>query len=64
MWTPPSPLECTYFMDGPLQNSLTMSSQTMHTLVGERYNLCNHFLRLSGFPDLFGKVFLTTFKFS
>ena len=27
-------------------------------------NCCTYFLRLSGFPDLSGKVFLITFKFS
>ena len=36
----------------------------MYTLIGELYNWHNYFLRLLGFPDLFGKVFLITFKFS
>ena len=27
-------------------------------------NFSNYFLRLSGFPDLSGKAFLITFKFS
>ena len=36
----------------------------MCTLVKEISNWYDCFLRLSGFPDLFGKVFLITFKFS
>ena len=35
----------------------------MCTLVKEIYNCCDYFLRFLGFPDLFGKVFLITFKF-
>ena len=34
------------------------------TLVEKILNCCDCFLRLSGFPDLCGKVFLITFKFS
>ena len=36
----------------------------MGTLVENLSNCCHYFLRLSGFPDLSGKVFLITFKFS
>ena len=34
----------------------------MCTLVGELSDWYDYFLRLSGFSDLFGKVFLVTFK--
>ena len=36
----------------------------MCTLVEELSNCYDYFLRLSGFPDLFGKLFLITFNFS
>ena len=36
----------------------------MCTLVEELSSFYNYFLRLSGFSDLFGKIFLITFKFS
>ena len=36
----------------------------MGTLVEKLSNCYNYFLRLSGFPDLSGKVFLIPFKFS
>ena len=36
----------------------------MCTLVEELSNWYDYFLRLSGFPDLFSKVYLITFKFS
>ena len=36
----------------------------MHTLVEELFSCYDYFMKLLGFPDLFGKVFLTTFKFS
>ena len=36
----------------------------MCTLVQKLSNGSDYFLRLSRFPDLFGKVFLITFKFS
>ena len=36
----------------------------MDTLVENLSNCCDYFLRLSGVPDLSGKVFLITFKFS
>ena len=36
----------------------------MYTLVEELSNCSEYSLRLSGFPDLFGEVFLITFKFS
>ena len=36
----------------------------MYTLVEELSNCSDYFLRLSGFPDLFGKAFLIPFKFS
>ena len=36
----------------------------MFTLVEELSNCYDFFWRHSGFPNLFGKVFLTTFKFS
>ena len=42
------------------KTTCTMSS----ALVEELSNCYDYFLRLSGFPDLFGKVFLITFKFS
>ena len=35
-----------------------------HERVKELSNSSDDFLRLSGFSDLFGKVFLITFKFS
>ena len=35
----------------------------MWALVEEPSNWYDYFSRLSGFPDLFGKVFLITFKF-
>ena len=35
----------------------------MYILVEELSSCYDYFLRLSGFPDLFGKVFLITFKF-
>ena len=35
----------------------------MDTLVEKLSNCCDYFLRLSGFPDLSGQVFLITFKF-
>ena len=38
--------------------------QLMYTLVEELSKCYDYFLRLSGFPDLFGKVFLITLKFS
>ena len=34
----------------------------MSTLVEKLSNCCNYFLRLSGFLDLSGKVFMITFK--
>ena len=34
------------------------------TLVGELLNCHDYFLLLSGFPDLFGKMFLINVKFS
>ena len=34
----------------------------MCTLVEELSNSCDYFLKLSRFPDFFGKVFLITFK--
>ena len=40
------------------------SSPTMGTLIEKLSNCCDYFLRLSGFPDLSGKVFLITFQFS
>ena len=36
----------------------------MGILVEELSNYYDYFLRCLGFPDLFGKVFLITFKFS
>ena len=36
----------------------------MDALVEKLSNCCDYFSRLSGFPDLFGKEFLVTFKFS
>ena len=36
----------------------------MATLAERLSNCCDYFLRLSEFPDLSGKVFLITFKFS
>ena len=36
----------------------------MGTFVEELSNCCDYFLRLSGFPNLSGKVCLITFKFS
>ena len=36
----------------------------MDTLVEKLSNRCDYFSRLSGFPDLSGKEFLITFKFS
>ena len=47
-----------------LQNALSKSLLTMYTLVGEIYNCHDSFWRVSGFPDLFGKVFSVNFKFS
>ena len=47
-----------------LQNALSKSSPTMGTLVEKLLNCFDYFLRLSGFPDLSGKEFLMTFKFS
>ena len=38
--------------------------ETMCTLVEELSNCYKNFSRLSGFPDVFDKVFLITFKFS
>ena len=46
------------------KNALTKSSPTMGTLVEEHSNYYGYFLRLSGFPDLSGKVYLITSKFS
>ena len=37
---------------------------TMDALVEKLSKCCDYFSRLSGFPDLSGKVFLITFKFS
>ena len=36
----------------------------MDTLAEKPSNCCDYFFRLSGFPDIFDKVFLITFKFS
>ena len=36
----------------------------MDTLVEKLSKCCDYFLRLSGFPDLSGKIFLITFKYS
>ena len=47
-----------------LQNALSKFSPTMCTLAEELSNWCEYFLKLSGFLDLFGKVFLIVFKFS
>ena len=44
--------------------TFSKSSPTMDTLVEKLLNCCHCFLTLSGFPDLSGKVFLITFKFS
>ena len=46
-----------------LENALRKSSPTMCTLVEELSNCFDYFLRLSGFHDLFGKLFLITFEF-
>ena len=43
---------------------MPQSSTAMGILVEKLSNCCNYFLRLLGFPDLYGKVFLITFKFS
>ena len=45
-------------------NTLSKSSPTITTLVKELLNCIDYFFRLSVFPDLSGKVFLITFKFS
>ena len=46
-------------------NALSKSSSSMCTLIEELSQLLwLFFFRLSGFPDLFFKVFLITFKFS
>ena len=47
-----------------MQNVLSKSLPTMDTLVEKLSNCCDYFLRVSRFPDLSGKVFLVTFKFS
>ena len=47
-----------------MQNALSKYPQTMGILVKKLSNCCHYFLRLSGFPDISGKVFLITFKFS
>ena len=46
------------------KSALSKSSPTICTLVEELSNCHDYFLRLSRFPDLFGKVFLIAFKFS
>ena len=35
----------------------------IYSLVGEVFNCYDYFLRLSGFPDLFGKVFSPNLTF-
>ena len=47
-----------------LKNALSKFSPTTYTYVEELSNCYDYFLRLSGFPHLFGKVFFITFKFS
>ena len=53
------------FIEKSLSNSLEFKySPTMCTLVEKLSNCYGYFFKLSGFPDLFGKAFLMTFKFS
>ena len=47
-----------------LKNALSKSSLKIYILVEELSNCYDYFLRLLGFPNLFGKVFLITLKFS
>ena len=46
-----------------LENALSKCSTNMYTLVEELCNCVDYFLRLSGFPDLFGKLILVTFPY-
>ena len=39
------------------QNIFSESSPTVSTLARELFNCYDYFLRLSGYPDLFGKYF-------
>ena len=47
-----------------LLNTFSKSSLTISTLVSELFNCYDYFLRLSVFPDLFGKFILINVKFS
>ena len=47
-----------------MQNTLTKSYPTARTLIRERFNCFNYFLRLSGFPNSYRKVFQINLVFS
>ena len=52
------------FFTDHLKYKTVNNSATMRTLVEKLRNWDDYFLRLSGFPDVFGEAFLITFKFS
>ena len=45
-----------------LKNTFSKLSLKIRTLVSGFWNSCNKLLRLLGFPDLFGKLSLISFK--